>query len=567
MASINRQEKVVITGQGEALDYDRLILATGSYPFVPPIEGTDNKGVFTYRTVEDVQAIEAYAKKSVSAAVLGGGLLGLESADVLRRSGLQTHVIESANGLMPRRLNQEGSEALESLVGALGVALHLSKKVLSIQQVDELLRIDFSEGQGLVVDMVVVAAGIRPRSELAEEAGLACSGYKGIMVGDDLRTGDPSIYAIGECASHRGRMYGLVAPCYKMADVLAKRMLGGEAKFSGEEDSCRLKVMGIEVSSIGEGIGSWEQYVYRAKGVYRMLSVKQGHLVGASVVGDWKETAAVEQLVQDEVRIREKDINNFVRKGELGLGGFGGSVLDWPDTAVVCDCTNTSCGALKSAMLKGCKDVDSIMDRAGAGSVCGSCLPLLEDLSGTQGSILDDKLKPKGQKVLMASGLASLVISLVFLVYPGLPAADSVQGAYYKLTKIWQDRLPKQVTGYTLLAISVLSIAISLRKRVKKLSVGNYGMWRAVHGVLGGLTLLFLFFHTGFHGGHNLNLWLFLCFVGLNTAGALTAITIVQNKSSLFGRRLRSWAIRSHILFFWPYPVLLGFHIAKTYQY
>lgn len=565
--SLDRTAKKVSTSSGQSYPYDRLVFATGSKPFVPPIEGKDLPGVFVYRTIEDVQAIEAYAQNCRSAAVIGGGLLGLEAADVLRKMNLQTHIIEAANGLMPRQLNEEGAEVLHAEVALLGITLHLKKLTKSIQATESGLRIEFNDGGTLDVGMLVISAGIRPNGEVAAEAGLACSAPGGIMIGDNLRTGDPSIYAIGECASHRGVIYGLVAPGYKMADTLADRLSGGKELFQEGDLSCRLKLLGVDVATFGEFNGAYSQYAHHDSGKYRMLNVHQGRLVGATVVGPWEKTAAVEHAVREKVSLGERELKNFQATGDLPSVELSESLLDWPDNAVVCNCTNTTCATLKCAMRDGATTLDALQKETGAGTVCASCVPLLAQMVGVDSQEIADKVRPRGKAILWATGIIALAACLAFMLYPGLPAADSVQSSYYQLTKIWQEKLTKQITGYSLAGISVLSLVISLRKRVKWINFGNYGWWRALHTSLGTLTLVFLFFHTGFHGGENLNLWLFICFVALNTAGAMTAFTVAKDSSSLLGRRMRSLALRFHLIFLWPYPLLLGFHIAKTYLY
>src|SRR5262245_10180721 len=251
--AIDREARQVVFADEQRESYDWLVLATGSAPFMPRMPGIDLAGVFPYRTIEDLTAIEDYAKRVRSVAVLGRGLLGLEAARAMQALGLETHVVEIAPRLMPRQLDDAGGKLLLRSIHELNVTTHLGKatrRVLGDAQCQGLV---FEDGSELAVDMVVVSAGIRPRDELARSSGIEIGERGGIVVDDALRTSDPQIYAVGECALHRGVIYGLVAPGYDMADVAARQLMGqSDAAFKGADQSAKLKLMGVDVAMFGD---------------------------------------------------------------------------------------------------------------------------------------------------------------------------------------------------------------------------------------------------------------------------------------------------------------------------
>src|SRR5579871_2759630 len=250
---IDRQQQLVHSMKGVAQHYDYLVLATGSSSFVPDINGIEKEGVFVYRTIDDLDRIKAYAANARSGAVMGGGLLGLEAAKALLDLGIpQPHVIEFAPRLMPRQIDSAGSLALEASLRKLGLQLHLNKVTQSIEGNGKVESLQFADESRLAVDMLVISAGIRPRDELARLAGLSVGTRGGILVNEKLQTSDKQIYAIGECALSQGMIYGLVAPGYEMADVVATNLLGGHKTFTGWDMSTKLKLIGVDVASFGD---------------------------------------------------------------------------------------------------------------------------------------------------------------------------------------------------------------------------------------------------------------------------------------------------------------------------
>src|SRR6266545_1714756 len=278
-----------------AYDYDALVLATGSYPFVPPVPGRDRPGCFVYRTVDDLEALSAYAAGRGTGVVVGGGLLGLEAANALRRLGLATHVVEFAPRLMPMQVDEAGGAMLRRHIEDLGMTVHTGRSAARITGAGadadhtEAHQVVFEDGGVVRTDVVVFAAGVRPRDELARAAGLTIGPRGGVVVDDACRTSDPHIFAIGECAHLGGRVYGLVAPGYAMAEVVADRLLGGAATFPGADTSTKLKLLGVDVASFGETSGPLDvTFTDPATRVYAklVLSDDAGTLLGGILVGD-----------------------------------------------------------------------------------------------------------------------------------------------------------------------------------------------------------------------------------------------------------------------------------------
>jgi nitrite reductase (NADH) large subunit len=291
--TIDRTHRVVTSERGLTIKYDHIVMATGSYPFVPPVPGVDKVGVFLYRTINDLERMIEHAKTCKRAAVIGGGLLGLEAAKAAYDLGLETHVIEFAPRLMPRQVDDTGSRLLVRKIEELGVKVHLQKATKEIVGNGRVEKMIFTDGSEMDVGMIIVSAGIRPRDELARQSGLQVGERGGVSVNDQLLTSDPNIFAIGEVALHKAMVYGLVAPGYEMADIVASNLCGGNKQFSGADLSTKLKLMGVDVASFGDYEAPPERarpliYDDPFSGMYKKLlfSPDGTRLVGGVLVGD-----------------------------------------------------------------------------------------------------------------------------------------------------------------------------------------------------------------------------------------------------------------------------------------
>ncbi len=565
VVSIDREAHKVKLASGGAVPYDRLVLATGSQPFVPPIEGVDLPQVFVYRTVDDLLAIQHQALRSRSAAVIGGGLLGLEAARALQAFGIACHVIEYAPHLMPAQLDATGAALLQRQMETAGINVLTAARTERIERTAAGLALELSGGAAdpVVVDMVVIAAGVRPRHQLAEAAGLTVAARGGVLVDSRLRTSDPSIYAIGECASYGGVSYGLVAPGYRMAEVLAGNLMGREEKFLGSDMSTRLKVLGVDVTVLGDYNQPGSTACWTSGDSYRLIVMNGSRLAGASSVGPWPEAGEMQDAILRARRLWPWQVARFRRQGSPWKAR-GRDVRSWPATATVCNCMNISKGALAQACGKGCTTVEALAQATGASTLCGSCKPLLAQLLG--GDLMT--ATSKGSRGLVAAAATAGVLCLLFTLSPPIPYAQTVQQAF-AVDQLWRSSFLKQLSGFTLVGLALAGLLMSLRKRWNRFAKGDFGYWRAVHGVLGALALLALVAHTGLRFGSNLNFLLMTFFVAANFIGAAAGgmAGMEQRFHGPAGAKYRRWFTWLHVGATWPLPVLIGFHILSVYYF
>jgi nitrite reductase (NADH) large subunit len=383
--SIERRENTVTTADGEVIAYDRLVLATGSYPFVPAVPGRDRPHCHVYRTIEDLEAMQASGRVSKTGVVIGGGLLGLECAKALRDMGLQTHVVEFAPRLMAVQIDETGGRVLREKIEALGVTVHTGRNTVEITDgAAARHRLVFSDGSWLETDMLVFSAGIRPRDELARQCVLAIGPRGGAVIDDHCRTSDRHIYAIGEVAAWNEQTYGLVAPGYEMARVAARHITGDEsARFPGADLSTKLKLMGVDVASIGDAHGKTPgcrsyQYVDERKQVYKKIVVSGDgqRLLGAVLVGDAAEYGTLLQLALNDIPLPAEPEFLILPAGDgQARAGIGPDAL--PDSAQLCSCNNVSKGQVCAAVGEGCTSIGEIKACTKAGATCGGCVPLV----------------------------------------------------------------------------------------------------------------------------------------------------------------------------------------------
>jgi nitrite reductase (NADH) large subunit len=382
--AVDRAARTVTLACGEVLAYDKLVFATGSFPFVPPLEGKDRKDCFVYRTIEDLEAMLECGKRSRSGVVIGGGLLGLECAKALRDMQLATHVVEFAPRLMAVQVDDGGARVLRAKIEELGVTVHTQKNTTAIVDgEDGTHRMQFADGTHLDTDMIVFSAGIRPRDELARATGLTIGPRGGIAIDNSCLTSDADVYAIGECALWNGQVFGLVAPGYDMARTAARHILGEQGEFAGADMSTKLKLMGVDVASIGDphaataGSRSY-QFSDERKQVYKKLVVSGcgKHLLGAVLVGDAAEYGALLQLMLNRIELPEAPefliLPQADGKARPALG-----VDALPASAQICSCNDVSKGALCAAVAGGVTSIGELKSCTGAGTSCGGCVPLV----------------------------------------------------------------------------------------------------------------------------------------------------------------------------------------------
>ena len=383
--AIDRDNREVVTASGRH-GYDVLVLATGSYPFVPPIPGSEGHGRLVYRTLDDLDAIRAAAEGARRGVVVGGGLLGLEAANALKSLGLEAHVVEFAPRLMPVQLDADGGAALRAQIEALGVGVHTSRATQNVEPGEHYrYRMNFDGGEFLETDLIVFSAGIRPQDSLGRSSGLDIAARGGIVIDDHCRTSDRQVYAIGECASWNGGIFGLVAPGYTMARNVASELAGeAPSAFSGADMSTKLKLLGVDVGSIGDahaatpGARSY-RFIDEAGASYRRLVVDaQGtRVLGAVLVGDNSYYDTLLQYAQNAIAL-PADPASLILPQTGGVPALGADAL--PDTATICSCHNVSKGAICSAIDSGCGDLAALKSQTKACTGCGGCAALLKQV-------------------------------------------------------------------------------------------------------------------------------------------------------------------------------------------
>ncbi|WP_420156013.1 nitrite reductase large subunit NirB [Siphonobacter sp.] len=387
VVDIDRERKQVRSHHGLVVPYDYLVLATGSGAFVPPLEGVEKDGVFVYRTLEDLDLIQSYARKAKKGAVLGGGLLGLEAAKALLDLGLaEAHVVEFAPRLMPRQIDEVGSGILQRKLSSLGLQIHLSKSTQCLLGTETIEGMQFADGSVLDVDMLIISAGIRPRDELAKVAGLETHPRGGILVNNSLQTSDTSIFAIGECALVHQMIYGLVAPGYEMADVVASQLVGESKEFKPYDLSTKLKLIGVDVASFGNPFAQEPDcqtiaYENKAKGIYKRINVSSDGktLLGGILVGEAEQYNMLLQTCKNQTVLPPNPEDLIL--GSRGGEEAGAGVMSLPDDALIC-----SCEAITKAQLcheiseNGHTTVDALKKSTKACTGCGGCTPMVKDL-------------------------------------------------------------------------------------------------------------------------------------------------------------------------------------------
>ena len=382
---IDRTQQVIETNKGQTLPYDTLVLATGSYPWVPNIAGSAHHECFVYRTIEDLKAIREAAKQAKNGVVVGGGLLGLEAAGALKALGLETHVIEFAPVLMAEQLDRQGGEMLRRKIEGMGVTVHTSKNTREIahyQGKEGHHQMRFADGSVLDVDLVVFSTGIRPQDTLARYCDLPIAERGGVEINDHCVTADEHIYAIGECAAWHGRFFGLVAPGYKMAQVAVDHLLGNDNAFTGADMSAKLKLLGVEVGSIGDAHGRTPDslsYVYQddAAGVYKKIVVSGdgAKLLGAVLVGDTTDYGNLLQMKLNDMPLPTHPDTLILPAHAGAKPTLGVDAL--PDSAQICSCFDVTKGRIAEAVAAGCHTVAAIKAETKAGTGCGGCVQLI----------------------------------------------------------------------------------------------------------------------------------------------------------------------------------------------
>jgi nitrite reductase (NADH) large subunit len=455
---VDTHAKVVHAADGTTTSYDQLVIATGSRSFIPPMTGLYRAedqllpGVFGFRTIDDTRAMLAAAAEHDKAIVVGGGLLGLEAARGLQEHGLAVEVVHAGTHLMNQQLDPDGGAILKQSVEALGIVVHLATRTTEVIGPDRVRGVVLADGRAIDADMLVIAAGIRPVTEVALMSGLEVE--RGIVVDDQLRTDDPDVYAVGECAQHRGELYGLVAPVWEQARVLADLLTGTDpdAEYHGSRTATKLKVAGVDVATMGVNRPERDTDEFLViseprRGVHLSVVVRDDKLIGATLLGDTRKVAYLTQAFDRGTPLPEQRIKLLV---DLSDGDAEVGVAELPHDSQVCNCNGVTKGAICEAVAGGCGSVGAVMDKTRAGKGCGSCKGLVKQIVewAADGDVVEDPTaswyvpgipmaKPELMAAIREQGLLSPSAVFAALAPGGAEDAKSKMGLTSLLRMIW----------------------------------------------------------------------------------------------------------------------------------
>lgn len=545
------------TNHGDIISYDKLILATGSSAHIPNLPGVNLPGVYCFRNLADAEALAGRRVGSRHTVVLGGGLLGIETARAMARKGNKITLIHHSGWLMNRQLDEGSATVLKQELEAAGIEVRLSEAVLAVDGSRKVTGLILRSGEILETDTLVLATGIRPNVELAKDAGLSV--VFGIRIDDAMETSAPNIYAMGECAEINGNVYGLVAPGLEQASILAKRFAGeADLYYQQKALSTRLKVLDKPVVSIGKmgllyDTSDSEYQVYQKDSTYRVLRFERGKLQGAAGIGEWPDQEQLTDLLAEGESLNPLQRLRFKLTGQLWS-----SDEQIQDHHIICNCRQVSAGELRT-----CQAAGKQPSTTGAGSVCGSCVPLLAQFDPAK----PVEVKPKGEPALALFSLVALALMILFQQLEPFGAPENYIAP--DISDWWLDSDKRQITGFTLLGLTAFSLIMSLRKRIRSFRFISFAFWRWAHVAMTTAVLAMLFLHTGVSDFQGINAWLIYSFWATALLGVFSSLLTHKEaaKPSVSSKAHKRWFVFAHIIAFWPLPVLLSFHVLSVYWF
>jgi len=570
VVSINRDLRTITDAMNHSQHYSKLVMTTGSYPHVPNIQGINKEHIYCFRSLSDIEKLSARRTRSQKTVIVGGGLLGLEAARAMQRQNTDVVVVDHSPHLMSQQLDENAAELLREKLLALGIGIFLGHGVARFHGEQKVSAVELRDGRIIECDTIILATGIRPNIELARQSHISVG--RGIRVNDIMQTSDPNIFAAGECAEHRGIVYGLVAPGYEQAGVVVNSLLQRKSRYQGSIAATKLKVVGEETFSMGEAIIGddpghfYNEIIYQpsCKGRYRKLVIKNHRLIGGIAIGDWEETLRIQEAINKKIRVWPWQIQRFKSKGMLWPNQKSKSVSQWPASTKVCQCMGVNRGQISRSIQAGNNSIEAIQINTGASSVCGGCKPLIADMLGTISS--SDKLAFSSWILIVS--LLAMATSIGISVLPTIQYQESVF-SLLEWDSLWRDKTIKQVTGYSILGFTLLGLVFSFIKRLGKNKASGLPGWRLNHVAVGLLVIVILAMHTGFRFGENINFYLMVNFVGLLIIGSLAGILMAKLHllDAVQAIKIKNGMLLVHILLVWPLPVLLAFHILQTYYF
>lgn len=561
---IDAENQCVVDEHGRVQPYSSLVIATGSSPHIPAIAGVEQSGVFTFRRLADAEKLAARRVQSKHTVVLGGGLLGVEAACAMRRHNTQVTLVDHNPHPLFRQLDAESGELVAAELARRGVQQRFEDSIRIILGTGKVEGVVLHSGEHLMCDTVIVAAGITPNKTLAVDARLAFG--RGITVDARMRTSEPNVYAVGECCEFEQQVYGLVAPGLDQAAIAIQHIVNNlDSAYRKPQLATSLKVAGLSVFSLGDpqerrGLNT---YFHRGDGCYRRVSLRRGRIVAINAVGDWPELPRLRDRARKGAWLSPLHLLRFAATGSFFGAAQVQDVRSWPDVATVCNCNAVSCGQIRDAMKDGVCTVAKLGQVTRAGTNCGSCRPLVAAMLGDE-SVVEPA---KGSVTLRSLSLVALFLSLLALLW-AVDYPDTVQLGW-RWDDLWRSNELKQISGFTILGLSVASLLFSLRKRLAFFELWDFAWWRIAHTALTVAALIAVAVHTGFRLGANLNFYLMMTFLGLALAGAIlgASVALEHRLQPASAQRLRSIGMWGHVLLAWPLPALLGIHVWKTYYF
>lgn len=570
ITNIDSENQRIADSQGNTYDYGQLILATGSRPHIPAIPGSNLDGVYAFRNLDDAQHLLSRQVSSRHTVVVGGGLLGIETARAMAKYGTRVTLIHHSPILMNRQLDETSSKLLIADLAAQGVDVQLSTAVLAIDGARKVESIMTRDKLPIPCDTIIFATGIKPNLELARDHGVAVG--QGIKINSHLQTNTPNVFAIGECAEFNGRIFGLVAPGLEQAGVLAKNLStlpehnGGESRAEYQESllSASLKVVDTPVFSTGE-VGQDYDYdhythlIYDKDGLYRKIVLNRGRIVGAIGLGDWPEQDILKEAIAKKQYISPLRRLLFRLQGSLFSDEQDPKRIR--DSAIVCNCRQIPASTIREQLRLGQCTVEAIGNSCGAGTVCGSCQPILGAFTAQKNLTL-----PSQKNLALWGGIVALLITAFFLL-PPLSISETYNPK--ALDKWWSDTFYRQISGFTMLGLMTLGLLVALRKRLSWFRWLKFERWRWLHVLLSSLCIAILFVHTGLGEVQGLNFYLLMSFMAAGIFGiGTTLMTHLETaKPGITNKTFKRWFTTAHLISFWPFPVLLALHVLTVYWF
>jgi nitrite reductase (NADH) large subunit len=559
---IDRKARAVSDDAGHVFHYDKLILATGSRARLPDLPGNTLRNTYTFRTLDDTESLLERKQVSRSVCIVGSGPLGIETALGMKTRENRVY-LQARNYLLDAALDEKAQEILCDSLQTAGIQVIANDDTKAILGHDYVIGVELQSGRIIEADTVVFCTGVAANTYLAQACGLDVS--KGILVNDVMQSSDPHIYAVGECSEHRGQTYGVVAPGYEQVSSMITHVSGQHMPYTGSAANIQLKFGNQSSALIGQvRDASCDTYVYanRLKGLYRKLFIADHQLVGYIYIGSWHELPTLQQTQASGARLKAKQLTQFSTTGVLWEADKPIHIKDQPEEYIVCLCESVTRGALSNAMEHGNRTMDSLCQATNAGVTCGSCKPLLAEMLDAPAP----NLVMRHYKSIYWYSIIAIALMLATVFMEPIGIGENTQLSW-QLEKLWFDNFWKQVSGYTLLFLSLLAGGLGIRKRWKKLNFGHLDDWRYVHSIIGVVALVVLMIHTGMRLGHNLNLVLMIIFLAATLTGSLVGVFMARNHhwTDLKLRRHRAWWSRVHYTLLWMLPALLTYHILAVY--